>query len=297
MPNLKEVKNRITSVVSTQQITKAMKMVAASKLRRAQNRLLQMRPYARKLSQILTNVSESLGEEVTLDYAAKREVNKVLIVVISSDKGLCGGFNSTIFRAVRDTIQEKYSRQYQAGHVDILPVGLKSFAYFSKRDYLVKTGFKDLIGDPSFENVRTAASYAMDEFKKGAYDQVLLAYNEFKNIATQILRVEQFLPIEAMQADNKSDKSKAPQTDYIYEPSREYIIEELIPQSLKVQFFKAILESSAAEQGARMTAMDKATDNAGELLKELRLQYNRTRQAAITKEILEIVAGAEALGG
>ena len=297
MPNLKEVKNRIASVKSTQQITRAMKMVAASKLRRAQDRLLQMRPYAQKLSQILQNVSASLGEDVVNEYAVQREVKNVLIIVISSDRGLCGSFNSSVFRATRELISQEYSEFQNDGRLHILPVGLKANAYFKKRDHQVIESYKNLYSDPAFDHVKEAAVFAMKGFVEGKYDKVLIVYNEFKNVATQVLRFEQFLPIvSAAQLAGETETKKNP-PDYIFEPSVRYIIEELIPQSLKIQFYKAYLESGAAEQGARMTAMDKATDNAGELLQELKLQYNRTRQAVITKEILEIVAGAEALGG
>ena len=297
MPSLKEVKNRIASVKSTQQITRAMKMVAASKLRRAQGRLLQMRPYAQKLAQILQNVSDSLGEDVVNEYAVQREVKNVLLIVISSDRGLCGSFNSSIFRATRELINQEYSEYQKSGQLHILPVGLKGHAFFKKRDYQLTDSYKDLFSDPSFDHVKEAAVFAMNGFVEGKYDKVIIIYNEFKNVATQVLRFEQFLPITSIEQTSKAETEKKASVDYIFEPSVRYIVEELIPQSLKVQFYKAFLESNAAEHGARMTAMDKATDNAGELLKELRLQYNRTRQAVITKEILEIVAGAEALGG
>lgn len=295
MANLKEVKNRITSVSSTQQITKAMKMVSAAKLRRAQDRIIQMRPYAQKLSAILKNVSAAASDEVSNPYAAEREVTKVLLVVVSSDKGLAGAFNSNVFRRAVIRINEKYKVQQQNGQLFILPVGKKSNDFFRKRGYnIIGKEHIDLFGRLSFDNVRVAAEFAMDSFVKGDFDRVDLIYNEFKNVATQIIRDEQLLPIE--QEELTGDK-QASNIDYIYEPSEKEIVEELIPKSLKIQFYKALLESNAAEHGARMTAMDKATDNAGELLKELKLTYNRTRQAAITTEILEIVAGAEALSG
>lgn len=274
-----------------------MKMVAASKLRRAQGRLLQMRPYAQKLAQILQNVSDSLGEDVVNEYAVQREVKNVLLIVISSDRGLCGSFNSSIFRATRELINQEYSEYQKSGRLHILPVGLKGHAFFKKRDYQLTDSYKDLFSDPSFDHVKEAAVFAMDGFVEGKYDKVIIIYNEFKNVATQVLRFEQFLPITSIEQTSEAETEKKASVDYIFEPSVRYIVEELIPQSLKVQFYKAFLESNAAEHGARMTAMDKATDNAGELLQELRLQYNRTRQAVITKEILEIVAGAEALGG
>ncbi|MDN5204050.1 ATP synthase F1 subunit gamma [Fulvivirgaceae bacterium BMA10] len=290
MANLKEVKSRISSVTSTQQITKAMKMVAAAKLRRAQDRIIQMRPYASKLATILSNVSSGVEDDLAGIYSVEREVNNVLIVVITSDKGLCGAFNSNAIKAGLTLIKEKY--QAQKDNVHILPIGRKANEYFTKRGYNVISDYSDLFSHLSFEEVRAAAEFAMNGFKSGDFDRIELVYNEFKNIATQILRKEQFLPIEKIET---SEEESATAIDYIYEPSKEVILEELIPKSLKVQFYKALLESNASEHGARMTAMDKATENAGELLKELRLTYNRTRQAAITKEILEIVGGAEAL--
>jgi F-type H+-transporting ATPase subunit gamma len=292
MPSLKEVKNRITSVVSTQQITKAMKMVAAAKLRKAQDGIIQMRPYATKLSEILTNISSSLDSGADNQYAESREVNKVLIVVISSDRGLCGGFNSNVTKAANRILEDKYKSQYEAGNVSVLPIGKKAGEYFAKKPKLTMVNdFVGTFGKLSFAEVRKAAEYAMNSFTAKEYDRVEIIYNEFKNVATQIVKTDQFLPILPVVSESKSTNN----TDYIFEPTKEYIVQELIPQSLKINFYKAILESNASEHGARMTAMDKATENAGELLKELRLTYNRSRQAAITKEILEIVGGAEAL--
>ena len=291
MPSLKEVKNRITSVVSTQQITKAMKMVAAAKLRKSQERIQQMRPFARKLNALLQNLSAA---QVDSDddnwYSEVREEKKILIIAISSDRGLCGSFNSNVFKGVNRLIEEKYASPFAKGHVTVLTIGKKSSDYFSKRKCSVHGDFTLLFSSLSFENVSRAAEFVMEAYKHGKYDKVELVYNEFKNVATQILRVEQYLPIVQPQSDVKTQS-----VDYIYQPDQEEIITSLIPQSLKVQLYKAVLDSNAAENGARMTAMDKATENAGELLKQLRLTYNRTRQAAITKEILEIVGGAEAL--
>ena len=293
MANLKEVKSRIQSVVSTQQITKAMKMVAAAKLKRAQDRITQMRPYAQKLSEILINVSAAASENIDNEYGNVREVRNVLIIPVTSDKGLCGAFNSNVFRNTAVYISANLKEEFRNGNVDILPIGKKAFDFYRKRDYNVINTFKDTLSDLNFDSARLAAEFAMESFKNGKYDQVLLVYNEFKNVATQVVVAEQFLPIQKAAVEEKGGNSTA--VDYIFEPSEEKIIEELIPKSLKVQFYKALLESNASEHGARMTAMDKATENAGELLKELRLTYNRTRQAAITTEILEIVAGAEAL--
>ncbi len=289
MANLKEVKNRIKSVISTQQITKAMKMVAAAKLRRAQDRIIQMRPYANKLSAILSNVSSGVDDELTNDYAEVRNVENVLLIVISSDRGLCGAFNSSVFKATNATIKDKYADK----NVTILPVGKKAVDYFKKRNFQIIDDYTNLFGELKFDTARKAAEYAMDGFIEGKYDAVDLIYNEFKNVATQILRVEQYLPIPQSETEEENTETSA--IDYIFEPNKEVILKELIPNSLKVQFYKALLESNASEQGARMTAMEKATDNANDLLKDLRLTYNRTRQAAITKEILEIVGGAEAL--
>ncbi|MGC1243089.1 MAG: ATP synthase F1 subunit gamma [Chryseosolibacter sp.] len=292
MPSLKEVKNRITSVVSTQQITKAMKMVAAAKLRRSQERIHQMRPFAQKLNALLQNLSAAqLDGDGDNWYSAVREEKKVLIIAVSSDRGLCGSFNSSVFKGVNRLIDEKYSAAFAKGNVTVLTIGKKSSDYFGKRKCAMVGDFSLLFSSLSFENVSRAAEFVMEAYKHGKYDKVMLVYNEFKNIATQILRVEQFLPILPPQSTKDASKN----VDYIYQPSQEEIITSLIPQSLKVQLYKAVLDSNAAENGARMTAMDKATENTGELLKQLRLTYNRTRQAAITKEILEIVGGAEAL--
>jgi F-type H+-transporting ATPase subunit gamma len=290
MANLKEVRTRIESVKSTQQITKAMKMVAASKLRRAQDAILQMRPYVQKLYGILENASASLTGEQQSEYSKERDVKKVLVVVITSDRGLCGGFNANVIKAGLSLIEEKYQEQESSNNLTILPLGKKAYDYFSKRDYQVKGDFYEIYSHLSFNKAKEAAEFAMEGFLSGEFDSVELIYNEFKNVATQILKVEQFLPIVSDEQDEKEAS-----TEYIFEPSVEYIIEEMIPRTLKVQFYKAILESNASEHGARMTAMSKATENAGELLKELKLVYNRTRQAAITGEILEIVGGAEAL--
>ena len=288
MASLKEVKSRITSVTSTQQITKAMKMVAAAKLRRSQDKIMQMRPFAKKLSYLLQNLSAS-GNEGQNWYSATREEKKILIVAVTSDRGLCGSFNTSVIKSIVKLVQEKYQTQFNQGQVTILPIGKKAFEFFGKRTYKLKNEYSTVMSALSFERVSEAAEYMMESFKKGDYDKIEIVYNEFKNVATQVLRTEQFLPVVAATSE------KAVDTDYIYQPNREEIVIGLIPKSLKVQLFKAVLDSNAAENGARMTAMDKATENAGEMLKDLKLTYNRTRQAAITKEILEIVAGAEAL--
>ena len=290
MANLKEVKGRIQSVVSTQQITKAMKMVAAAKLRRAQDRIIQMRPYSQKLSEIIQNVSAGGTDAGDNPFSEERNIERVLIVVVSSDRGLCGAFNSSVFKGVKALIAEKYSQAEASGNLEILPIGKKAFEHFAKRKYNVIKTYSHLIEKLNFADAKEAAEMVMAGFLDGKYDRVDIVYNEFKNVATQIVQKERFLPIQEIEAEETEGE-----IDYIYEPSKEFIFNELVPKSLKIQFYKTLLESNASEHGARMTAMDKATENADELLKELRLTYNRTRQAAITKEILEIVGGAEAL--
>ena len=292
MASLKEVRNRIVSVSSTQQITKAMKMVAAAKLRRAQDNIIRMRPYAQRLSSILTNLSQLNDSSVPNVYSQKRDINRVLVIVVTSDRGLAGAFNANVVKAVVAQIEEKYQTQMHAGRVEFLTIGKKGQENLIRRGYKVIDQFTHIFGNLSFDTVRAAAEYAMERFTSGYYDQVDIIYNEFKNVATQIIRTEQFLPLQE-QTQNQATTGKT--LDYIFEPNREQIVQELIPKSLKIQVYKAVLESNASEHGARMTAMDKATDNAGELLKELKLTYNRSRQAAITTEILEIVGGAEAL--
>jgi F-type H+-transporting ATPase subunit gamma len=274
--------------MSTQQITKAMKMVSAAKLRRAQEKIVQMRPYSQKLTAILNNVSAASEGDSDIVFAAKREVKKVLLIPVTSDKGLCGAFNTNILKATNLAIKE----QFEGAEITVLPLGKKAYEYFKKSNYQVIDTYFGVFQQLTFDTVKEAATYAMDGFLAADYDQVVLVFNEFKNVATQVVRVEQFLPMAQQEGE-----AAATETDYLLEPSRTYIIEELVPISLRIQFYKAVLESNASEHGARMTAMDKATENAGELLKELKLMYNRTRQAAITNEILEIVAGANALAG
>lgn len=291
MPNLKEVKNRIQSVVSTQQITKAMKMVAAAKLRKSQDRIIQMRPFAKKLNDILQNLSaaETAGNSSHW-YSDVREEKKILIVAISADRGLCGSFNSNVFKGVLNLVNGKYKGQFGQGNVSILTIGKKAYDYFTKRKFNVLGKYNTLFQGLSFGRVSEVGDFLIEEFQKGHYDKIELVYNEFKNVATQILRTEQVLPVIPKAAEDTGNS-----IDYIYQPDQEEILTGLIPKSLKMQLFKALLDSDAAFNGSQMTAMDKATENAGDLLKELRLTYNRTRQAAITKEILEIVGGAEAL--
>jgi F-type H+-transporting ATPase subunit gamma len=293
MPSLKEVRNRIASVNSTQQITKAMKMVSAAKLRRAQDRAMKIRPYAEKLNGILHNIAASLDDVSDNIYSEERELNRVLVVVVTSDRGLAGAFNANIVKASAALVAEKYPELSSAKKVDFLCIGKKGAEAITKRGENTNLDYQGLFLDLNFDTAKGVSEYIMNAFLKGTYDRVEVIYNEFKNVATQIIRTEQFLPIKSqdLSAVAKSDT----EVDFIFEPSKEEIVKELIPKSLKVQFYKYLLESNASEHGARMTAMDKATENAKEMLKALKLTYNRSRQAAITKEILEIVGGAEAL--
>jgi len=292
MPNLKEVRIRIASVKSTQQITSAMKMVAASKLRRAQNAILKMRPYAAKLKDILQNLSASLDSNDDNVFAQQRKPEKILIVVITSNRGLCGAFNTNILRAAVQRIQTDYAEQFKAGNVSILTIGRKGSEFFTKREYNVISSHDSIFDTLTYEIVSSVAISVMDAFVSNKFDRVDIVYNQFKNAAVQRVAVEQFLPVEVPVEDPSVPKSNI---DYIFLPSKEEIITELIPKSLKIQFYKSVLDSYASEHGARMTAMHQATDNAGDLIKELHLAYNKARQASITKEILEIVSGAEAL--
>lgn len=292
MPNLKEVRIRIASVKSTQQITSAMKMVAASKLRRAQNAILKMRPYAAKLKDILQNLSASLDSGDDNVYTQKRIPEKVLVVVITSNRGLCGAFNTNILRTAVQRIQQDYASQMKSGNVSLLTIGRKSTEFFSKRGYKVISSHDSVFDSLTYENVSAIASSVMTAFANKEFDRVDIVYNQFKNAVVQRVTVEQFLPIEEPAESTDGSNSN---TDYIFLPSKEEIVSELIPKSLKIQFYKSVLDSYASEHGARMTAMHQATDNAGDLIKELNLAYNKARQASITKEILEIVSGAEAL--
>lgn len=295
MPNLKEVRTRISSVKSTQQITSAMKLVAASKLKRAQNAILQMRPYAAKLKEILQNLSASLdaGDESSA-YAVQRDPKKVLIIAVSSNRGLCGAFNANVIKAANRTINESYASQHQAGNVSLMTIGKKVNDHFKRRGANIFEDHQEIFDDLSFENVSVIAEKVMKLFVEKKFDRVEIIYNQFKNAATQRIVVEQFLPVEPVVLEEGVSQSKV---DYIFEPNKEEIVLDLIPKSLKIQFYKALLDSFASEHGARMTAMHQATDNAQELLRDLSLAYNKARQAAITKEILEIVSGAEALKG
>lgn len=289
---LKEVRIRIGSVQSTQQITKAMKMVSAAKLRRAQDAITQMRPYAQKLQEMLSNIVSGADSNVSMALAAERAVEHVMIIVVTSDRGLCGGYNSNLIKLAKQVIREKYAAQYAKGNVTILPIGKKGYEHFVKNGYKVVDGFWEIFSGLSFEKVQGAAKYAMDAFAAGQVDAVELVYSEFKNAATQQYIAEQFLPVQ--KAAETASKVNA---DFIYEPSKEVLVTELMPKILNTQLYKAVLDGNASEHGARMTAMDKASDNANELLKALKISYNRARQAAITTELTEIVSGAAALQG
>nr|WP_132399161.1 ATP synthase F1 subunit gamma [uncultured Pedobacter sp.] len=298
MANLKEVRNRIASVQSTQQITKAMKMVSAAKLKRATNAIIALRPYATKLKEILGNLSASL-EGSSSPFIQEREPNKVLIVTVSSNRGLAGAFNMNVIKAANNLIAEKYSEQLKNGNVSIISIGKKTQDFYEKRNYNVIGNNNEVYAALTFENVTKITDAIMAGFVKGDFDKVEVVYNRFKNAAVQIITSEQLLPLpkaEETAADLKTDK-KTTNVDYILEPSQEEIVEQLIPKSIKIQLYKAVLDSHASEHGARMTSMDKATENAGELLKALKLSYNQARQAAITTELTEIVSGAAALNG
>jgi F-type H+-transporting ATPase subunit gamma len=294
MPNLKAIRIRISSVKSTRQITSAMKMVAAAKLRKAQDRIVRLRPYADKLHEILVGLTNSLvdSEEENV-YGRKSEPEKVLIVVITSNRGLCGGFNGNVIRETRRVIAEKYNEQLGKGNLSFVAIGKKGFDFLKRQKLNILEEDNQIFNALTFENVSVVAMRIMEAFVAGKFDRVEIIYNQFRNAAVQNLTDELFLPVETV----VEEKAAAPAIDYIYEPTQEEIVKELIPKSLKLQFYKAVLDSWVAEHGARMTAMHKATDNATQLIKELTLQYNKARQASITNQILEVVSGAEALKG
>jgi F-type H+-transporting ATPase subunit gamma len=284
MANLKEIRNRIASIGSTMKITSAMKMVSAAKLKKAQDAIIQMRPYSNKLTELLQNLSATLDSDDGGEFTQQRDVNKVLIVAITSNRGLCGGFNSSVIKEVARIAKKNYAGK----DVSIFTIGKKGNDILSKEHQIYKFE-SDLYDDLTFENAAVFAEDLMEQFENGKFDHIELVYNRFKNAATQILTQEQYLPIAA--AEETDDAS----ADYIFEPNKEEIVKGLIPKSLKIQLYKAIRDSYASEHGARMTAMHKATDNATELRDDLLLVYNKARQASITNEILEIVGGAEAL--
>jgi F-type H+-transporting ATPase subunit gamma len=289
---LKEVRNRIKSVQSTQQITKAMKMVSAAKLRRAQDAITQMRPYAQKLQEMLSNIVSSAEGEVGGSLAVDRGSDRVLLIVITSDRGLAGGYNSNIIKLAKETIETRYAAQYGRGNVTIWNIGKKGYESLSKSNYKTNADFKDIFLNLSFESVQAASEAAVKAFNNKEFDVVELVYSEFKNAATQRFAVERFLPIPKVEKKGQTKKA-----DFIFEPQKEQLVAELMPKILNTQLFKAVLDAHASEHGARMTAMDKASENANELLKTLKISYNRARQAAITTELTEIVSGAAALNG
>lgn len=295
MASIKEIRIRIASVTSTRKITSAMKMVSAAKLRKAQNAVIQLRPYAHKLGEIFENISGGLDSFDDVVYARKSQNERIAIVLITSNGGLCGAFNTNIVKQAISLVKEKYSYQLSQGWVDFYCIGKKGAEQLKSRGYTAKECFNELYDKMSYEKVAQTATHFMNMFANKQYDAVELIYNKFKNAASQQLTTEQFLPVDLIKKESQEKSSMS--NDYIFEPTKEFIVKELIPKSLKIQFYRAILESIASEHGARMTAMHKATDNASEFLKTLRLDYNKARQAAITNEILEIVSGANALQG
>lgn len=290
---LKEVRLRIQSVTSTQQITKAMKMVSAAKLRRAQDAILQMRPYSQKLQEMLSNIVSGLSDDMNIQLAEERPAERILLIPITSDRGTCGAYNTNVIKATKQLIADKYASQFENGQVSILPIGKKAYEYFTRYEFNVIADFWNILGNLSFENAKLVAEYAQTAFLNNEFDRVELVYSQFKNAATQMFVSEAYLPIP------KVEKAEGDtiQSDFIFEPSKETLIQELMPKILNTQVFKALLDANASEHGARMTAMDKATENANELLRNLKISYNRARQAAITTELTEIVSGAAALQG
>ena len=288
MANLKEVRTRIASVSSTQQITSAMKMVSAAKFRRAQNAIIGMRPYSAQLNEILADID--VGDGVQTPYHAVREVRTVVLVVVTSNKGLCGAFNSNVLKLAQQRI-DHYRRQQAA--IRLICIGKKASELLAKQKDLLLSSYDEMLDSPSFDAVATLADTLMEDYAEKRIDCVELVYNQFKNSLSQVLSCEQWLPVEPNKSNGVRENRKA--NDYIFEPSKEEILREMIPLTLRSTFYRVVLDSLAAEHGARMTAMQKATDNATELLKELRLNYNKARQAAITNEIIEIVSGSEAL--
>lgn len=294
MANLKEVRNRIASVNTTSQITKAMKLVSASKLKRAQDRIVQMRPYSEKLNYILGNIMDALkGEDISLKVNVKREPKNILIVLITSDKGLCGGFNSNLIKTANRLVNETYAAQRKAGGVTMMFVGKKGYDAFKRStDIKLITDYNSLMNGVTFEQSTAVSGKITEDFLAAKYDVVELIYAKFINAATQHFMTERFLPVEKQEVAGEKSKQK---NEYIFQPDKHKLLEELAPKILNTQFFKALLDTNASEHGARMVAMEAATNNAGELIRSLKIQYNRERQAAITKEILEIVGGAAAL--
>jgi F-type H+-transporting ATPase subunit gamma len=293
MANLKEIRVRIASVTTTKQITSAMKMVSAAKLKKAQDAIVQLRPYAQKLSDILKNINSSLSSGDDNVFGKERQTKNVLIVLVTSNRGFCGAFNSNAIKLALETVYVQYDQLFKQGKVKFVCIGKKGNDFLKARKFPIIRTYNEVLDKPTFDKLVPVTEEIMGMYLSGDFDRVILVYNKFRNAAVQQLTSEQFLPIP------KAEKNtmKVPNVDYIYEPTQEEIIKELIPKSLKVEFYKAILDSYASEHGARMTAMHKATDNAGEIIQQLTINYNKARQAAITGEILEIVGGAEALKG
>ncbi len=289
---LKEVRNRIKSVQSTQQITKAMKMVSAAKLRRAQDAIIQMRPYARKLQEMLSNIVSNTEMEGGNTLAVERAVERVLLIVITSDRGLAGAYNANVIKVAKQALREQYADQHAKGNVTIWSIGKKGYEHFVKNNFKVTDTHKDILLNLKFENVQLAAQAAVKAFQDKEFDRIEIAYSQFKNAATQAFILEPFLPIPKSQVAASGVKA-----DFIFDPNKEELIAELMPKILNTQLYKAVLDANASEHGARMTAMDKASENANELLKNLKVSYNRARQASITTELTEIVSGAAALQG
>jgi F-type H+-transporting ATPase subunit gamma len=296
MANLKEVRIRIASVNSTQQITKAMKMVSASKLRRAQGAIVQMRPYADKQNQMLSNILSNLDGDAETSFGVDRDIDNACMVVVTSSRGLCGAFNTNIVKAAVATINEKYAKQRDTGKLTIVCVGKKGYDFFRRRysNCTIVSDYAELFSDLSFDNVKKVAQLLMDGFETKKFDHITVAYGRFKNAAMQFPEAEQFLPVRKLEVVRGEKKAKA---DYIFEPDKTSLLQELVPSILQTTFYKYVLDTHASEHGARMTAMDKATENANELIKQLKINYNKARQEAITKELSEIVGGVAALEG
>ena len=293
MTSLKEIRRRISSVKSTKQITSAMKMVAAARLRKAQDKIVKLRPYAAKLHELLVGISMKIEEsENEQAYSRSSENEKVLLIVVTSNRGLCGSFNMNVIKETMRITDEKYNKQYYNNTLWLMTIGKKAWDFFRKTNYQVYEDYSDLFDNLTFENCSVIADKIMDAFLKKEFDRVEFVYNKFRNAAVQDLSFETFLPVETEEEENDIQTG-----EYIFEPSKEEIINELIPKTLKIQFYRTVLDSYVAEHGARMTAMHKATDNATDLIRDLNLEYNKARQASITNQILEVVNGSEAFGG
>lgn len=292
MANLRDIRNRIESIKNTQQITRAMKMVAAAKLRKAQDRIVETRPYASKMKKVVGRLVKSSSEDNVL-LRKPESIDNVLLIVVGSDRGLCGGFNNNLFKMVEKTIAEEYKDYQESGNLSLLCIGRQATKYFGKRDYQIVAEHPGFWDNIEFNKTTEIMKSVVADFKSGHYDEVKVAYNEFKSVIAQNRLVESVLPIDPVHLIDEETENTT--TEYIFEPDVENILKKLLPLHLNLQLWKAILESNAAEQGARMTAMDNATENAQEMKEDLQLEYNRARQSAITTEISEIISGAQAL--